>query len=69
MALWLDIDEGQELLVGENAVIHLVKKSGRRARLKIEGTAVVELRTRPTEAQGVLAFAAPAEGVGDGRRR
>lgn len=68
MALWLDIDEGQELVVGENAVIHLVKKSGRRARLKIEGTAVVELRTRSTEGQGTLAFAA-AEDAGDGRRR
>lgn len=69
MALWLDIDEGQELVVGENAVIHLVKKSGRRARLKIEGTAVVELRTRPTEAQGTLAFGAPPEGASDVRRR
>lgn len=69
MALWLDIDEGQELVVGENAVIHLVKKSGRRARLKIEGTAVVELRTRPTEAQGTRAFGAPPEGASDVRRR
>lgn len=69
MALWLDIDEGQELLVGENAVIHLVKKSGRRARLKIEGTAVVELRTRPTEAQGTFVFDAPPEGASDVRRR
>jgi len=69
MALWLDIDEGQELVVGENAVIHLVKKSGRRARLKIEGTAVVELRTRPTEARGTLAFGAPPEGASDVRRR
>ncbi len=69
MALWLDIAEGQELLVGENAVIQLVSKSGRRARLKIDGTAVVELRARQAEAQGKLPFAAPAEDADNGRRR
>lgn len=53
MALWLDIGEGQELHVGDAAVIRLVKKYGRRARLKIDGPAVVDLRAaKPTPPPG-----------------
>ena len=53
MALFLDVSTDDELLVGGTA-IKLVSKSGRRARLRIEGDAEVELRradqsTRPKE--------------------
>lgn len=48
MALYLDIGPDDELRVGEDAVITIEYKSGRRARLKITGTAKVEMvpRTR-----------------------
>lgn len=50
MALYLDIGPDDELRVGKDAVITIEYKSGRRARLKIVGTAEVEMtkcRTTP----------------------
>lgn len=48
MALYLDIGPDDELRVGKDAVITIEYKSGRRARLKIDGTAEVEMTKRNT---------------------
>ena len=46
MALYLDIGPDDELRVGEDAVITIEYESGRRARLRIVGTAKVEMVPR-----------------------
>ncbi len=51
MALYLDIGPDDELRVGKDAVITIEYKSGRRARLKIVGTAEVEMTKRRTAAR------------------
>lgn len=43
MALYLDIAVGDRLFVGDDTVVTLVRKSGRHARLRIDGFAEVEL--------------------------
>lgn len=43
MALFLDIGPGDELRIGDNAVLTIEHKSGRRARIRITGEADVEL--------------------------
>lgn len=43
VALFLDIGPGDELRIGDGAVLTLEHKSGRRARLRITGEADVKL--------------------------
>jgi hypothetical protein len=42
MALFLDLDTGDAVRVGDHTVVRLEAKSGKRARLRIESTADVE---------------------------
>ena len=44
MALFLDLGPGDVLRVGEDAFITIEKKSGQRARLRITGSADVEMK-------------------------
>ena len=62
MALFLDIGPEDQLVVGKDAVITVEHKSGRRVRLRIDGTADVAMVRKAPQPDS-----APARQVSDGR--
>lgn len=61
MALFLDLELGDALRIGDDTVVRLEAKSGKRARLRIESPADVKHLRGGEEAKAGLTRPAPAE--------